>query len=143
MARVDIFSRINSVIKIYRTGDALLLLWSLLLRYKISQFFYLGLNVRKKTKRKFFLISNFRRVWMLYSFFWAIPLRLNFICWRLGTLCLFHLHWRCKQEDYNKQKLCTTCHLTHKHSVHRVAVATQIKTWHLTFQLLPTGISVQ
>ena len=27
---------------------------------------------------------------MLYAFFWVIPLRLNFICRRFGTL--FHLH---------------------------------------------------
>jgi len=26
--------------------------------------------------------------------FWVIPRRLNFICRRFGTLCLFHLHWR-------------------------------------------------
>jgi len=29
---------------------------------------------------------------MFYVFFWVIPLRLNFICRRFGTLCLFHLH---------------------------------------------------
>ena len=29
---------------------------------------------------------------MLYTFFWVIPRRLNFICRRFGTLCLFHLH---------------------------------------------------
>jgi len=29
---------------------------------------------------------------MLYAFFWVIPLRLNFICRRFGTLCLFHLY---------------------------------------------------
>jgi len=28
---------------------------------------------------------------MLYAFFWVIPRRLNFICRRFGTLCLFHL----------------------------------------------------
>ena len=27
-----------------------------------------------------------------YAFFWVIPRRLNFICRRFGTLCLFHLH---------------------------------------------------
>ena len=27
-----------------------------------------------------------------YVFFWVIHLRLNFICRRFGTLCLFHLH---------------------------------------------------
>jgi hypothetical protein len=37
---------------------------------------------------------------MLYGFFWVIPLRLNFICRRLGTLCLFHLHrWLSAYED--------------------------------------------
>jgi hypothetical protein len=29
---------------------------------------------------------------MLYVFFWVIPRRLNFICRRFETLCLFHLH---------------------------------------------------
>jgi hypothetical protein len=32
--------------------------------------------------------------WMLYAFFWVTPRRLNFICWRFGTLCLFHRHRR-------------------------------------------------
>jgi hypothetical protein len=31
----------------------------------------------------------------LLSFFWVIPRRLNFMCRRFGTLCLFHLHRRC------------------------------------------------
>ena len=31
---------------------------------------------------------------MLHAFFWVIPQRLNFICRRFGTLCLFHLHRR-------------------------------------------------
>jgi len=31
---------------------------------------------------------------MLYFFFWVVPRRLNFICRRFGTLCLFHLHRR-------------------------------------------------
>jgi len=29
---------------------------------------------------------------MLYVFFWVITRRLNFICRRFETLCLFHLH---------------------------------------------------
>ena len=29
---------------------------------------------------------------MLYAFFWVISRRLNFICRRFGTFCLFHLH---------------------------------------------------
>jgi len=40
---------------------------------------------------------------MLYSLFWVIPWRLNFKCRRFGTLCLFHLHRWCKQEEYNFQ----------------------------------------
>ena len=31
-------------------------------------------------------------IYVLYIFVWVIPRRLNFICRRLGTLCLFHLH---------------------------------------------------
>ena len=30
--------------------------------------------------------------YIYYVFFWVIPRRLNFICRRFGTLCLFHLH---------------------------------------------------
>ena len=29
---------------------------------------------------------------LLYAIFCVIPRRLNFICRRFGTLCLFHLH---------------------------------------------------
>jgi hypothetical protein len=31
---------------------------------------------------------------MLCAFFWVISRRLNFLCRRFGTLCLFHLHRR-------------------------------------------------
>jgi hypothetical protein len=33
-----------------------------------------------------FFISNFRVFWMLYSFFWLIPGRLNFMCRSFGSL---------------------------------------------------------
>ena len=36
---------------------------------------------------------------MLYAFFWVIPRRLNFICRRFGTLCLFHLHRRISMKN--------------------------------------------
>ena len=36
--------------------------------------------------------QTFAVFWMSYSFFWVVPQRLNFICRRFGTLCLFHLH---------------------------------------------------
>jgi hypothetical protein len=40
-----------------------------------------------------FLISNFRRVVNVYVFsFWVIPRGLNFVCWRFGKHCLFHIH---------------------------------------------------
>jgi len=32
---------------------------------------------------------------ILHYFFWVIPMRLNFICRRFGTLYQFHLHRRC------------------------------------------------
>jgi len=35
----------------------------------------------------------------LYAFFWVIPRRLNFICRRFGTLCLFHLHRSMKMKQ--------------------------------------------
>ena len=38
--------------------------------------------------------QTFAVFWMLYAFFWVIPRRLNFICRRFGTLCLFHRHRR-------------------------------------------------
>jgi len=39
-------------------------------------------------------------VCLLYVFFWVIPRRLNFICRRFGTLCLFHLHRQIGVEVY-------------------------------------------
>ena len=51
---------------------------------------------------------------MLYVFFWVIPRRLNFICRRFGTLCLFHLHrlvgdaptcpWRWNRQSVPKRR---------------------------------------
>jgi len=40
----------------------------------------------------FFLFQIFALFWMLYVFFWVISGRLNFICRRFVTHCLFHLH---------------------------------------------------
>jgi hypothetical protein len=37
----------------------------------------------------------------LYVFFWVIPRRLNFICRRFGTHCLFHLHRQVGKEWLN------------------------------------------
>ena len=33
-------------------------------------------------------------IYLLYAFSWVIPRRLNFICRRFGTLCLFHIYRR-------------------------------------------------
>jgi hypothetical protein len=38
--------------------------------------------------------------WMFYSFFWVIPGRLNIMCRRFGTIRLFYLHRRPKQEEF-------------------------------------------
>ena len=42
---------------------------------------------------------------MLYVFFWVIPRRLNFICRRFGTLCLFHLHRQVGKFTYLPMKM--------------------------------------
>jgi len=39
-----------------------------------------------------FLIYSFRRIVNVVFLLWLIPGRLNFICRRFGTLCLFYLH---------------------------------------------------
>jgi len=46
-----------------------------------------------------FLISNFAVFRMLYSFFYVIFRRLNFMCRRFGTFYLFHLHVHATYED--------------------------------------------
>jgi hypothetical protein len=53
---------------------------------------------------------------MLYAFFWVTPWRLNFICRRFGTLCMFHLHRRCEKD---------------KTSVLIVYDLSEVQTWHL------------
>jgi hypothetical protein len=55
---------------------------------------------------------------MLYVFFWVIPRRLNFICRRSGTLCLFRLHRQVGVEWHNYfqivSNLSSTNHLQFK-----------------------------
>jgi len=51
--------------------------------------------------------QNFAYFLMLNSFFWVIPRRLNFMCRRFGTLCLFHLHKWCKMEHRSVSKIQT------------------------------------
>ena len=45
-----------------------------------------------KVKDMTSLFQAFAVFCMLYAFFWVITRRLEFICRRFGTLCLFHLH---------------------------------------------------
>ena len=49
--------------------------------------------------RTAFWFQTFAVFWMFYAFFWVIYWRLNFICRRFGTLCLFHLHRPMKMEQ--------------------------------------------
>ena len=49
-------------------------------------------TVPQKPQIYILLITDITEYNMLYVFFWVIPRRLNFICRRFGTLCLFHLH---------------------------------------------------
>ena len=44
------------------------------------------------------LLANTHHYWWFWKLF-AILSLLNFICWHFGTLCLFRLHGRCKQEE--------------------------------------------
>ena len=38
------------------------------------------------------IFEIFNVIVIFFAFFWVIPRRLNFICRRFGTLCVFHLH---------------------------------------------------
>jgi hypothetical protein len=40
------------------------------------------------------IIDILKSYYLLYAFLWEIPWRVNFICRRFGTLCLFH-PYRC------------------------------------------------
>ena len=52
-----------------------------------------------KVKDMTSLFQSFAVFCMLYAFFWVITRRLEFICRRFGTLCLFHLH---RQADVSR-----------------------------------------
>ena len=60
----------------------------------LSLSIYLSIYLSLSFTIYLFLISTFYRVTVLCTFFWVISRRLNFICRRFGTLCLFHLHRR-------------------------------------------------
>ena len=44
---------------------------------------------------------------MLYAFFWVITWRLEFICRRFGTFCLFHLHWQVDLPAFEDGTVCS------------------------------------
>ena len=61
--------------------------------------------------------------YLLYPFFWVIPRRLNFICRRFGTLCLFHLYrqvvvwrmnWVCECWSIIRERVWLENSLSHK-----------------------------
>jgi len=55
-------------------------------------------NYKTHTVHSWF--QTFTMFWTLYSFFGVTPRHLNFICHCFGTICLFHLHRQCKQEEW-------------------------------------------
>jgi len=59
-----------------------------------------------RTEWSFLRIEKRSRL-MVYSFFWVIPRRMNFMCRCFGTVCLFHLHRWCKHHlwRWNRQSL--------------------------------------
>jgi len=51
---------------------------------------------------KFVNVKHIKTV--LYASFWVIPRRLNFICRRFETLCLFHLHRRIGMKEDGRER---------------------------------------
>ena len=58
-----------------------------------------GFTFRDKPNSSWF--QTFTVFCTLYVFFWVIPRRLNFMCRRFGTLCLFHPHRQVGKEWLN------------------------------------------
>jgi len=56
----------------------------------------------------FFLIPNFRLLWILYSFFWVIQRSPNFMCRRFGKHSLFHLQMSCVYRPMKKREYSET-----------------------------------
>jgi hypothetical protein len=52
-------------------------------------------NETKKDNQYWF--QTFTVLWILYSVFWVISRRLNFMFRRFGTHCLFHLNFMCRR----------------------------------------------
>jgi hypothetical protein len=64
-------------------------------------------------------------IFKLYVFFWVIPRRLNFICWRFGTLYLFHLHRQVGKYNSDTGELPRR-----KHTEHGESLKSRITFWH-------------
>jgi len=87
---------------------------------------------------------------MFCAFFWVIPLRLNFICPRFETLCLFHLHRRisvyedgteCSETSaYKIQTPGNYSEESIQHSEHGERLKSNKRTKHADFFLVPTGV---
>ena len=67
------------------------------------------MKIRKK-KNIWILLHLVGFLLTLYALFWVILRRLNFICQRFGTFCLFHLHrrvptcqWRWNRQSDSKR----------------------------------------
>ena len=58
----------------------------------IHKYANMALMVEQNVRHFIRLGPNLTTSLMLCAFFWVIPRRLNFICRRFGTPCLFHLH---------------------------------------------------
>jgi hypothetical protein len=68
---------------------------------------YVFMYVKIYKSRKTSFYQTFAMFWILYAFFWVIPWRLNFICRRFGTLCLFHLHTKWSVVGWSVAKCCS------------------------------------
>jgi len=74
--------------------------------------------------------NSVSKFYLLYVFFWVITRRLNFICRRFGTLCLFHLHWQVGVYTYLLMKMEQSVP-KRRHIKFRRRVITQKKTYNI------------
>ena len=82
------------------------------------------------------MISNFRRVVNVVFFLGGgvMSRHLNFMCWRYGTLCLFHRH-RSRSQDlwrWNRQWVTKTS----AHKIHTLGNHTKERIKQITFILI-------
>jgi hypothetical protein len=89
-----------------------------------ASYWMLGDSVKMEDWEKYSYswFQTFAVFWILYAFFWVIPLRLNFICFLLGNSpasefymptfrnTLFHLHRRIRLLKWNRQCSETSAH---------------------------------